>query len=96
MVPDDIGVHSFEPELTAEEVAEGTSYWTAVTAGNVDDEVRSAAWVKILGRARRSASGMDRRDDASDRTPDGRRAAAARRADEGVGVDEGCELPRAP
>ena len=50
VVPDDIGVHSFEPELTAEEVAEGTSYWTAVTAGNVDDEVRSAAWVKILGR----------------------------------------------
>ena len=50
VVPDDIGVHSFEPELTAEEVAEGTIYWTAVTAGNVDDEARSAAWVTILSR----------------------------------------------
>ncbi len=48
VVPDDIAVHTFEPELTAVEVAAGTRYWAAVSADDVDAEARAAAWVTIL------------------------------------------------
>ena len=96
VVPDDIAVHTFEPELTADRggrrdaLLDGGVGWRrrcGGARGGVGDDPR---------QARRGEGGMDRRDDASDGTAGRRRAAAARCANEGAGVDEGGELPRAP
>ena len=48
--PDDIHVDSHEPELTAEELAAGTSYWFSVWAAGPNQSRLDAAWSSILGQ----------------------------------------------
>ena len=50
VIPDDIAVHTFEPELTDTERNAATAYWTAVSAAGATDADRTAAWNRILGQ----------------------------------------------
>lgn len=48
--PDDIAVHTHEPELTAAEIAHGEAYWTARRATGEDADVAGTAWTALATR----------------------------------------------
>ncbi|OKI45494.1 DUF3892 domain-containing protein [Micromonospora sp. CB01531] len=48
--PDQIHVDTHEPELTADEVAAGHRYWTAVWHAGTDPTAQAAAWDDLLTR----------------------------------------------
>lgn len=48
--PDDIGIHTHEPLLTAPELEYGQAYWIAVRAAAEDGEAQEAAWTALAAR----------------------------------------------
>ena len=50
VVPDDIAVHSFEPELTDAERDAAQQYWTTVSVADVTDRDIAAGWTTVLGQ----------------------------------------------
>ncbi len=50
--PDDIFADSFEPELTDEEIADGTTFWAAAWPGETEERAAWKTLVSALGAAR--------------------------------------------
>ncbi len=48
VIPDDVAIQTFEPELTDTEYQAAQSYWTTVSAPAATDDDKSAAWSTIL------------------------------------------------